>query len=79
VTWRVVFTRQAASDARKLAVAGLKSRTERLLDILREDPYRDPPHVEIPLHRIVHRILPANRIGKVTRMWTHYERGRRAA
>jgi len=87
VTWRVVFTRQAASDARKLAAAGLRNKTERLLDILRKDPYRTPPPFEKlvgdlagaysrrinRVHRLVYQILPDDRIVKVVRMWTHYE------
>ena len=36
--WRVVFTKQAQKDARKLQSAGLRPKAERLLEILREDP-----------------------------------------
>jgi toxin YoeB len=43
VSWRLVYTKQAQKDARKLATAGLKPKAERLLDILSEDPYRAPP------------------------------------
>jgi len=34
--WRVVFTKQAQKDAKKIAAAGLRTKAEKLLDILRE-------------------------------------------
>ena len=85
--WRVVFTKQAQKDARKLAAAGLRSRAERLLDILREHPYQTPPPLEKLVgdlagaysrriniqHRLVYEILDKEKAVKVIRMWTHYE------
>lgn len=85
--WRVVYTRQARPDAKKLAAAGLKAQAERLLAILREDPYRRPPPFEKLIgdlsgaylrriniqHRLVYQVLEENGIVKVLRLWTHYE------
>ena len=85
--WRVVFTKQARKDAKKLAAAGLRSRAERLLDILRENPYQTPPPFEKLVgdlagaysrriniqHRLVYEILDKDKAVKVIRMWTHYE------
>jgi Txe/YoeB family toxin of toxin-antitoxin system len=85
--WRVVFTKQAQKDAKKLARAGLRPQAERLLSILAVDPYRSPPHFEklvgdlagacsrrINLqHRLVYQVLDDERVVKVLRMWTHYE------
>ena len=85
--WRVVFTRQAQKDARKISSAGLRPKVEYLLDVLREDPYRSPPPFEKLVgdlsgafsrrinvkHRLVYEILPDLRTVKVIRMWTHYE------
>ena len=84
---RVVFTKQAQKDAKKLAAAGLRSRAERLLDILRENPYQTPPPFEKLVgdlagaysrriniqHRLVYEILDKEKAVKVIRMWTHYE------
>ena len=86
-TWRVVFTKQAQKDARKLDRAGLRPKTETLLDILRENPFRAPPPYEKLVgdlsgacsrriniqHRLVYQVLPQERTVKVLRMWTHYE------
>jgi Txe/YoeB family toxin of toxin-antitoxin system len=85
--WRVVFTNQAQKDAKKLASAGLRSKAEKLLDILRENPYKTPPTFEKLLgdlsgaysrriniqHRLVYQILDNEKVVKVIRMWTHYE------
>lgn len=85
--WRVVFTRQAQKDAKRIASAGLRTKVEYLLDVLRDDPYRSPPPFEKLVgdlsgaysrrinvqHRLVYEILPEARTVKVIRMWTHYE------
>ena len=87
MSWRLVFTNQAKKDAIKLSHSGLKPQAERLLDILREDPYRTPPSYEKLVgdlsgacskriniqHRIVYQILDDIKTVKVIRMWTHYE------
>jgi Txe/YoeB family toxin of toxin-antitoxin system len=60
---------------------------ERLLQVLREDPYRSPPPFEKLVgdltgafsrriniqHRLVYQVLERERVVKVLRMWTHYE------
>ena len=87
MSWRLVFTRQAKKDAKKIAQSGLKPQTNRLLDILREDPYRNPPPFEKLVgdlsgacsrriniqHRLIYQVLDDIRTVKVIRMWTHYE------
>jgi Txe/YoeB family toxin of toxin-antitoxin system len=85
--WRVVFTKQAKKDAKKLSAAGLRSKAEVLLDILRENPYRTPPPYEKLIgdlkgaysrritmqHRLVYQVLDEEKTVKVIRMWTYYE------
>ncbi|HAR97921.1 MAG TPA: Txe/YoeB family addiction module toxin [Syntrophus sp. (in: bacteria)] len=87
MSWRVVFTRQAQKDAKKIARSGLKPQTSRLLEILRENPYRNPPPYEKLVgdlsgaisrriniqHRLIYQVLDDIRTVKVIRMWTHYE------
>jgi Txe/YoeB family toxin of Txe-Axe toxin-antitoxin module len=48
VSWTVLFTKQAQKDARKLASAApaLKQKAQNLLELLREDPYKQPPPYE---------------------------------
>ena len=87
MTWELYFTRQARKDARKLTSAGLKQRAEGLLDIIRDNPYRNPPPYEKLTgdltgaysrrinvqHRLVYQVIEAERAVKVLRLWTHYE------
>ena len=87
VIWRLVFTRQAQKDAKKIAHSGLKPQAERLLGILKENPYKNPPPFEKLLgdlsgacsrriniqHRLVYQILDDIKTVKVIRMWSHYE------
>ena len=85
--WRVVFTKRALKDAKKISAAGLRSKVETLLDILRENPYQTPPPFEKLVgdlsgaysrriniqHRLVYQVLNDEKTVKVIRMWTHYE------
>ena len=85
--WRVVFTKQAQKDAKKISAAGLRPKAEKLIAILRENPYTTPPPFEKLLgdlsgafsrriniqHRLVYQILDDEKVVKVIRMWTHYE------
>lgn len=87
MSWRLVFTKDAQRDAKKIAQSGLKTQASRLLDILREDPYQNPPPYEKLVgdlsgaffrriniqHRLVYQILDDIETIKVIRMWTHYE------
>jgi len=87
VSWRLIFTKQAQKDAKKIAQAGFKPQASRLLDILRENPYRIPPPYEKLVgdlsgaysrriniqHRLVYQVLDDIKTVKIIRMWTHYE------
>ena len=85
--FRLVFTKQAQKDARKLASAGLKPKAEVLLEVLADDPFQNPPPYEKLIgdlagacsrriniqHRLVYQVLKAEHVVKVLRLWTHYE------
>ena len=87
MNWRVVFTKQAQKDAKKISSFGLKQKVEALINILRENPYQVPPPYEKLIgdlagaysrriniqHRIVYQIMDEEKIVKIIRMWTHYE------
>jgi Txe/YoeB family toxin of toxin-antitoxin system len=87
VSWRLVYTKQAQKDAKKLASAGLKPKAAALLELLADDPYRTPPPFEKLVgdlagaysrriniqHRLVYQVLDDERVVKVIRLWTHYE------
>lgn len=85
--WPLYFTKQAQKDAKILAHSGLRSKAEALLEILRKDPFPQPPPFETLRgdlegacsrriniqHRLVYQVLPAHRAVKVLRFWTHYK------
>jgi Txe/YoeB family toxin of toxin-antitoxin system len=85
--FRVVFTKQAQKDAKRLPAAGLRPKAEKLIEILRNDPYQTPPPFEKLIgdlsgafsrriniqHRLDYQILDDEKVVKVIRMWTHYE------
>ncbi|MCH8838384.1 MAG: Txe/YoeB family addiction module toxin [Candidatus Marinimicrobia bacterium] len=85
--WRLVYTRSARQDARKIVSAGLKSQVEVLLKILGNDPYSSsPPYEKLRgdltgaisrriniKHRLVYQVLEDEGVVKVIRMWSHYE------
>jgi toxin YoeB len=87
VSLELVFTKQAQKDAKKLSSAGLKSQAQKLLDILKENPYQIPPPYEKLVgdlqgaysrriniqHRLVYQVYNDEKTVKVIRLWTHYE------
>ena len=86
-TYKIVYTKQAKKDARKVASSGLKSKVQELLEIIREDPFQEyPPYEKLVgelqgaysrriniQHRLVYQVYEGKRIVKVIRMWTHYD------
>lgn len=87
MTWKLVYTRQAQKDAKKLASSGLKPKAQELLSLIEEDPFRKPPPFEKLVgdlagaysrriniqHRLVYQVLEDELVVKVLRLWSHYE------
>ena len=87
MSWQVVFSRHAEKDAKKLVVAGLKSKAQDLLAVLANDPFQKPPSYEKLVgdlagaysrriniqHRLIYEVFVKERVVRVLRMWTHYE------
>lgn len=87
VKWKLVYTKQAQKDAKKLSSANLKERTLDILKILESDPFKSPPSYEKLVgdlsgaysrriniqHRLVYQVYEKEHVEKIIRMWTHYE------
>jgi len=87
MTWTLLFTKQAKKDAKRIEQSGLRGKTQRLLDVLKENPFQNPPPYEKLVgdldgacsrriniqHRLVYQVLEDERTVKILRMWTHYE------
>ena len=87
MTWKLIYSKQAQKDAKKLASSGLKPKAQELLALIAEDPYRKPPPFEKLIgdlagaysrriniqRRLVYQVLEEERVVKVLRLWSHYE------
>ena len=83
--WKLVYSKQAQKDAKKLASSGLKPKAQELLALIAEDPYRKPPQFEKLIgdlagaysrriniqHRLVYQVLEDEQVVKVLRLWSH--------
>ncbi|HCH32689.1 MAG TPA: Txe/YoeB family addiction module toxin [Oceanospirillaceae bacterium] len=87
MSWVLVYTKHAQKDAKKLAASGLKTKATKLLEILVNDPFQNPPPYEQLVgnlagaysrriniqHRLVYQVYARERTVKILRLWTHYE------
>lgn len=85
--YKLIYTKQAKKDAKKISGGGLKEQTQALLSILEKNPYQEPPaykrligdlegaisrRVNIQ-HRLVYQVLEKEKIVKIIRIWSHYD------
>lgn len=87
MSWEIVYTKQAQKDAKKINQSGLKNNAKKLLDIIEENPFQNPPPYEKLVgdltgaysrriniqHRLVYQVYENEKLIKIIRMWTHYE------
>ncbi len=84
--YTLVFSKNAQQDSLNLKQAGLKKKTQVILDRLKENPWHNPPPYEKLVgdlrgcysrriniqHRLIYEIFEKEKIIKILRMWTHY-------
>ena len=87
VAWNLVYSKYALKDAKKISAAGLKDKTLVLLEILKADPFQNPPPYEKLVgdlqggysrriniqHRLLYEVFRKEKTVRILRMWTHYE------
>ena len=87
MSWTLRYSRRAAKDAEKLSDAGLSSPTKKLLSVLLENPFQNPPPYEKlsgelkgkfsrrinKQHRLVYDVMKREKTVNILQMWTHYE------
>lgn len=85
--YSIVFTKKATNDIPKLKSAKLENKAKVLIDLLRLDPYKNPPSYEklqgdlqgaysrrINIkHRLVYQVYEDARVVKIISLWSHYE------
>lgn len=83
MSWRLVYTKRA----KQASASGLKDQIQKLLNIIEQDPYINPPpykklvgdfsgaysrRINIQ-HRLVYQVIEESRTVKILSLWTHYE------
>lgn len=85
--WSVVYSKQAVKDSKKIEQSNLKESVLKLLEVIKKDPFQNPPPYERLIgdltgkysrriniqHRLVYEVFENQNIVRVLRMWTHYE------
>lgn len=87
MNWTLEFTKQSVKDAVKLKRDGLWEKAEKLLTVIENNPFQNPPPFEKLIgdlagahsrriniqHRLVYTVFNERKSVRVLRMWTHYE------
>jgi len=77
----------AQKDAKKLSKAKLSKKAQELIEILKDNPYQNPPPYEKLVgnlkglysrriniqHRLIYEVREEDKVVRIHRMWTHYE------
>ena len=85
--YKVIISKEALKDLPKLKSAGLSQKVNALTEILKINPYQNPPPYEKLVgdlaglysrrinikHRLVYKVDEDLKIVKVLSMWSHYE------
>ena len=87
VNYKVVYTKNAAKDISKLKAANLANKAQNLVELIKENPFQNPPPYEKLLgnlsglysrriniqHRLIYEVLEDIKTVKIISMWSHYE------
>ena len=85
--WNVIYSRQSIRDSKKIEQANLKQTVKKLIEVIKNDPFQNPPPYEKLVgdlrgkysrriniqHRLVYEVFEKENIVRILRMWTHYE------
>lgn len=86
VEYKILFSKLAQKDAKKLTRAKLGLKAKELIEILKKDPFQNPPPYEKLVgnltgaysrrinikHRVVYEVREGDKIVRILRMWSHY-------
>ena len=85
--WTIKFTKNAEKDKKLIKGAGLENKVKKLLNLIANNPYQNPPTYEKLVgdlsgyysrrinikHRLVYRVHEEIKTIVVHSMWSHYE------
>lgn len=86
--YKIVYRKQVVKDIPKIKAIGLSEKVQRLIEVIRENPYQNPPQYEKLVgdlqgaysrriniqHRLVYQVFEEEKIVKIISIWSHYER-----
>jgi len=86
VAYKVIYSKQALKDAKKLSAASLNKKAKELIELIKNNPFQKPPPYEKLVgnlsgsfsrrinikHRIVYEFIENEKLVRISRMWTHY-------
>ena len=85
--YKVLITKQASKDLPKLTASHLDKKTKALIELLKDNPYKNPPAYEKLVgdmdglysrrinikHRLVYQVFEQDKTVKIVSAWSHYE------
>ncbi|MFZ5648404.1 MAG: Txe/YoeB family addiction module toxin, partial [Bacillota bacterium] len=85
--WEIEFTQRAVKDVELIKQAGLKDKVLELIEVLKNNPFQNPPPYEKLVgdlagaysrrinikHRLVYSVDKERQCVRILRLWTHYE------
>lgn len=85
--YRIAYTKTAAKQIPLLKGAKLDGRVKKLIEVLKESPFQNPPPYEKLVgdmagaysrrinvqHRLVYQVFEQEQTVKIISMWSHYE------
>ena len=88
IVYKIVYRKQAIKDISKIKSIGLSEKVQRLIEVIKENPYKNPPPYEKLVgdlqgaysrrinivHRLVYQVYEEENILKIISIWSHYER-----
>lgn len=86
--YRIVYRKKVIKDIPKIKSAGLDEKVKRLIEVIKENPFKNPPPYEKLVgdlqgaysrriniqHRLIYQVLEESKTIKILSIWTHYER-----
>lgn len=86
VEYKILYSKLALKDAKNLSSANLDKKTKVLIEIIKKDPFQNPPPYEKLVgnlsgsysrriniqHRLVYEVREDEKKIRISRMWSHY-------
>lgn len=85
--YKVEFHKRALKDIEKLKENKLESKAKKLVEIIKENPFQNPPSYEKLVgnlegfisrriniqHRLIYQVLEDKKVIRIISLWSHYE------